>query len=50
MYNEGLPFTQINNSIGFNFDRERQEIYKAKKYIENIVESNRIYEERKKDI
>ncbi len=35
------------NSIGFNFDRERQEIYKAKKYIENIVESNRIYEERK---
>ena len=50
MYNEGLPFAQINNSIGFNFDRERQEIYKAKKYIENIVESNRIYEERKKDI
>lgn len=50
MYNKGLPFTQINNSIGFNFDRERQEIYKAKKYIENIVESNRIYEERKKDI
>ena len=50
MYNEGLSYAEINNCIGFNFDRERQETYKAKKYIENLIESNKIYEGKRKDV